>query len=79
MWSSISGTFFAASSSTMRFFAGSDIEAPMGLDTLGMTSTAFTGCSASASSSASSEMPERGCVGISSARSPSDCRICRKP
>ena len=27
MWSSISGTFFAASSSTMRFFDGSDIDA----------------------------------------------------
>jgi len=44
MWSSMSGTFFSARSSTRRFFDWSDIVAPIGLDTFGITSTAFTSC-----------------------------------
>ena len=75
------GTLYVAAfgSSAIGTFAASDIEAPIGLETFGMTIAAFTGCAASATSSASSEMPLRGCVGISSARRPSICRICRKP
>ncbi len=52
---------------------------PSGLDSVGEISSALTGCVASASSSASSDRPSRGCVGISRARRCRLCRISRKP
>ena len=80
MSSSISATLRAASSVANCCFAASGITLPSGLAPLGISRQAATPPSAAglrvASSSASTETPVTGWVGISSARRPIDSSNC---
>ena len=74
MSSSMSGTPARSQIRTSASFFSSGMQPPSGLEKLATTSTALMGCFFIAASSASSCMPSRGWVGISSALSSSISR-----